>query len=60
MADGTTSEREVCVREDGNDPDAVDTVDIWDDLIVSVVSALWEIEQWKDILVAWLDPNSHP
>lgn len=40
MANGTTSEREVCVCENGNDPDAVDAVDIRDDLIVSVASGL--------------------
>lgn len=60
MANSTTSEREVCVCKDGNDPDAIDAIDIRDDLMVSVASGLWEIEQWKDILVAWLDPNSHP
>ena len=46
MADGTTSEREVCVCEDGNDTDTVDAVYIGNDLIVSVGgSASWTIEQ---------------
>lgn len=33
MADGTAGEGEVCIRENGNDTDAVDAVDIGDNLL---------------------------
>jgi hypothetical protein len=59
MADCATGEREVGVSENRDDTDAVDTVDVWNDLGV-IVSRGVSICGEDIILFAWSSPNSHP